>query len=143
MDESPLLGNLLNVMRELRALYDSTAQSHGLTFSRARVLSALARMEGVTQAELAVHLGIEPPTLKRQIDALEQDGFLERRHVETDARKRTLHLTARAKEARTTRFIEKLREPLLEGITSEEEIIVKRVLERIAENAAALHHPSP
>lgn len=140
-EDSLLLEALLRVMREIRSQYDSSARAVGLTLARARVVTTLARMEGATQAELAGALEIEPPTLKRQLEALERDGFIERRPVGTDARKRALFLTPRARAARTTRFIENVRAELMEGVSPEEQAVVRRVLERIADNCEKLSRP--
>lgn len=140
-EDSLLLEALLRVMRDLRLQYDAAAREVGLTLARARVVSRLARMEGATQAELAAALEIEAPTLKRQIEALERDGFIERRALEGDARKRALFLTDRARAARTTRFLEEIRTDLMQGIGEEEQALVRGVLERIAENAARLPRP--
>jgi MarR family transcriptional regulator for hemolysin len=140
-EDSLLLEALLRVMREIRSQYDSSARAVGLTLARARVVTTLARMEGATQAELAGALEIEPPTLKRQLEALERDGFIERRPVGTDARKRALFLTPRARAARTTRFIENVRAELMEGVSPGEQAVVRRVLERIADNCEKLSRP--
>ena len=140
-EDSLLLEALLRVMREIRSQYDSSARAVGLTLARARVVTTLARMEGATQAELASALEIEPPTLKRQLEALERDGFIERRPIGTDARKRALFLTPRARAARTTRFIENVRAELMEGVSPEEQAVVRRVLERIADNCEKLSRP--
>lgn len=137
-DDNLLLEALLRVMRELRAQYDTAAREVGLTLARARVVTMLAKMEGATQAELAAALEIEPPTLKRQIEALERDGFLERRGVAGDARRRSLFLTPRARAARTTRFLETVRADLLDGITPAEQAMVRGVLDRIAANCTRL-----
>ena len=140
-EDSLLLEALLRVMREIRSQYDSSARAVGLTLARARVVTTLARMEGATQAELASALEIEPPTLKRQLEALERDGFIERRPIGTDARKRALFLTPRARAARTTRFIENVRAELMEGVSPGEQAVVRRVLERIADNCEKLSRP--
>lgn len=133
-----LLETLLRVMRDLRMSYDAKARDIGLTFSRARALSTLSGIEGASQAELAQALGIEPPTLKRQIDALEAEGFIERRAREGDVRKHALFLTDLARAAPTTGFIDRSREALTAGISTEEQVIVRRVLERLALNIAEL-----
>ena len=140
-EDSLLLEALLRVMREIRSQYDSSARAVGLTLARARVVTTLARMEGATQAELAGALEIEPPTLKRQLEALERDGCIERRPIGTDARKRALFLTPRARAARTTRFIENVRAELMEGVSPGEQAVVRRVLERIADNCEKLSRP--
>lgn len=138
MNDNLLLESLLRVMRELRSQYGTSARDLGLTLARARVVSMLAGMEGATQAELAAALEIEPPTLKRQLDALERDGFVERRATEGDARKRALFLTPRSHAAPTTRFLHNVRAELLQGIPAEEQETVRRVLDRIADNAVAM-----
>lgn len=133
-----LLEALLRVMRDLRVSYDASARSIGLTMARARALSTLARMEGATQAELADAIGIEPPTLKRQLDALEADGYVERRAHDGDVRKRALFLTPKSKAARTTTFIRSVRAELMQDIPTEEQALVRRVLEQLETNIAKL-----
>jgi len=133
-----LLEALLRVMRELRQQYDLAAREVGLTLSRARVVSTLSKMEGATQAELAVELGIEAPSLKRQIDALEADGFIERRALEGDARKRALFLTERARSSKISNFLERIRAEVLDGISPADQVRARAVLQRISDNATRL-----
>lgn len=137
-DDPLLLETLLRAMRELRRHYDVSAQEVGLTMSRARVVSALARMEGATQAELTAELGVEAPTLKRQLDALEAAGFIERRGLPGDARKRALYLTDMARSSRISRFTDRVRADVLAGIPPEDQRRAREVLERICANAAGL-----
>lgn len=136
-----MLETLLRVMRDLRVNYDANARHIGLTMSRARALSTLARMEGATQSELAEEIGIEAPTLKRQIDALEAAGYIERRPHGEDIRKKALYLTDRARAAPTTRYVEKVRAELLQDISPQEQRLVCDVLGRLAQNLAALERP--
>lgn len=130
---------LFRVLRELRRNYDLSARDLGLTLSRARVITALGRQEGITQAELAAHIGIEPPTLKRQLDALEHDGFIERRGLDGDARKRALFLTDRARSNRIAQFTDTIRSEVLEGVSREQQAELRIALEVIAENATRLN----
>lgn len=138
-DDALLVDALFRVMRELRRQFDIGAREIGLTLSRARVLSAIARLEGATQADLAQELALEPPTLKRQIDALEKDGFITRRGLDGDARKRALHLTDKGRSARVTRFVDSIRAEVLEGVAPEEQARMRAVLDRIIENTARLN----
>lgn len=135
---SPLLEALSKVVRELRVNYDQNAQELGLSLSRVQVLMELKRHDGITQADLAKEIGIEAPTLKRHVDALEAIGYLQRRASETDSRKRVLFATERANDPQILDFIQKLRHALLIGITDEEQEMVCAVLERIRSNAADL-----
>ena len=139
MENQRLVEALLRAMRELRRHYDQSASEMGLTMSRARVVSTLARNEGVTQAELATLLGIEAPTLKRQIDALQAQGFVERRGMDGDARKRALFLTDKGRSARISQFMDKVRGQILEGLQPEDAARLTEALEQIADNAAKLN----
>jgi MarR family transcriptional regulator, transcriptional regulator for hemolysin len=69
----------------------------GLTRAQCRTLGYLARNEGINQAGLADVLEIRPMTLVRQIDRMEDAGWIERRHDPADRRARRLYLTAKAR----------------------------------------------
>lgn len=138
----PAENDLIDLMRQalnnIRRHYDAAARDMGLTWSRARVILAVARSEGATQAAIAANLEIEAPTLKRLVDALEADGYLERRAVAEDARKKTLHLTARARESRVAEMRRQLRVDLGDGITPDDLRVTGDVLRRISANIARL-----
>ncbi|MGB9646857.1 MAG: MarR family winged helix-turn-helix transcriptional regulator, partial [Stellaceae bacterium] len=57
--------------------------------------------EGVSQAEVAAWLGIEPIALVRMLDKLHEEGLVERRSHPTDRRVRTLWLTPAARRVVT------------------------------------------
>jgi MarR family transcriptional regulator for hemolysin len=69
----------------------------GLTSAQCRVLGYLARNEGINQAGLADFLEIKPMTLVRQLDRMEEDGWIERRPDPGDRRARRLVLTDKAR----------------------------------------------
>lgn len=129
-----ILDVILYLMRDLRRCYDHRAQAMGLTLSRARALTTLARNEGITQTELAAELAIEAPTLKRQIDALVADGFIARRPLEGDARKNALFLTNRGRDAAIVEFTHRLRRDLLEGIAPDDLDQATLILNKITAN---------
>ncbi|GGA96993.1 MarR family winged helix-turn-helix transcriptional regulator [Allosediminivita pacifica] len=132
--QQKMLDSMQRVVREMRRAFDTEAQATGLTLSRARLLRMLTRMEGGTQAELAAELGIEAPSVKRQIDGLVRDGYVERREIEGDCRKRALFLTERAKQDQVTRFADRVRSQAMEGLSDEELDAARAVLDRIAAN---------
>jgi MarR family transcriptional regulator, transcriptional regulator for hemolysin len=73
------------------------ARRLGLTRAQCRTLGYLARNEGINQAGLADLLEIRPMTLVRQIDRMEEAGWIERRANPADRRARRLYLTAKAR----------------------------------------------
>jgi MarR family transcriptional regulator, transcriptional regulator for hemolysin len=67
-----------------------------ITRQQAAVLLNIAGNEGVSQAEVAAWLDIEPIALVRMLDKLHEEGLVERRAHPTDRRVRTLWLTPAA-----------------------------------------------
>jgi DNA-binding MarR family transcriptional regulator len=97
IDPDTSLGFLVSdIARLLRERFNDTAQAFGLTQAQARALLHLARNPGVSQVALAQLLEIQPITLLRQIDRLEQAGLVERRQNPDDRRAQQLHLTVAA-----------------------------------------------
>ena len=69
----------------------------GLTRAQCKVLGYLARNEGINQTGLADLLEIKPMTLVRQVDRMEEDGWIERRPDPGDRRAYRLVLTEKAR----------------------------------------------
>ena len=91
------LGFLLHdVARLMRKRFEQNARGLGLTRSQCQVLAHLARNEGIQQSGLADILEVEPITLTRLLDRLEEAGLVERRAHPTDRRIRQLYLTDKA-----------------------------------------------
>ena len=95
---SASLGFMIHdVARLLRKRFEQHARDCGLTRSQWQVLANLERNEGIHQSGLAELLEIEPITLGRIIDKLQECGFVERRPHPTDRRVWLLALTPKAK----------------------------------------------
>jgi MarR family transcriptional regulator, transcriptional regulator for hemolysin len=91
------LGFLLHeVARLMRRRFEQNARDLGLTRSQCQVLAHLAYKEGIHQGALAELLEIEPITLTRILDRLEEAGLVERLLYRRDRRVRLLRLTAAA-----------------------------------------------
>jgi len=94
----------------------------GLTRAQCRILGYLARNEGINQAGLADLLEIKPMTLVRQIDRMEEDGWIERRPDPGDRRARRLVLTDKARPilARILQLSTEVRSEAFAGLADEE-----------------------
>ena len=91
------LGFLLHdVARLMRKRFEQSARGLALTRSQYQVLAHLARHEGIQQSGLAEILEVEPITLTRILDRLEEAGLVERCAHPSDRRIRLLHLTEKA-----------------------------------------------
>ena len=93
----PILGFVLHdISRLLRKRFDRRARDLNLTKSQWVVLAHLARHEGIHQSGLAEILEIEPITLARHLDRLEETGWIQRQRDPHDRRAWNLHLTEKA-----------------------------------------------
>jgi MarR family transcriptional regulator, transcriptional regulator for hemolysin len=88
-----------DVSRLIKRRFDRKARQTGLPITRrqAAVVLYITRNEGVSQAEVATWLDMEPIALVRMLDKLHEEGLVERRAHPTDRRVRTLWLTAAAR----------------------------------------------
>jgi MarR family transcriptional regulator, transcriptional regulator for hemolysin len=110
---------LHDIARLMRKRFDQRARSLGLTRAQWQVLAHLARHEGINQAGLAEILEIEPITVGRLIDRMEEAGWVERRAHPNDRRARLLYLTAKARPVfdRMLALAEGVREEALAGLS--------------------------
>ena len=85
-----------DVSRLIRRRFDERARSIGSTRAQWRTLVVLSRNEGINQGGLADLLEVEPISLCRMIDRLEESGLVERRRDPQDRRAWQIYLTDRA-----------------------------------------------
>jgi MarR family transcriptional regulator, transcriptional regulator for hemolysin len=134
-DPSYRLGlRLAEVHRLWRAELDTRLRPLGLSMARWVALVNLAAYpDGLTQNALALRVGIKGPTLVKQLDQLEADGWVERRDDPVDRRVKKVVVTEKAKPAlkSITAVGHQLRHELLEGIDAEEIAIATAMLERM------------
>ncbi len=97
MTETDNLGALIaDVSHLLRRAFDERARDIGLSRPQWRVLTMLRRHEGINQGGLAELVEVEPITLCRMVDRLQEADLVERRADPMDRRAWRLFLTARA-----------------------------------------------
>lgn len=138
---SSLFDHLIELTRTIRSAFETRVERYGLTFSRARLLTAIGRDEGASQAELAQILGIETPTLKRLLDALEAKGLAQRRPLPEDGRKHAVYLTDAARIEPLLGFRDEVDAALARDIPPEDLATTRRTLARMARNAARIGTP--
>jgi len=121
----------------LRKAFDRLATGLGVTRAQWKVLFKLTRHPGLRQVELADLLELEPITLCRIVDRLEDAGLVERARDPEDRRAWRLHVTAGAQP-----LVEKLRAigdelvaQAFAGIDPQDIDTTRKVLSRVRENA--------
>jgi DNA-binding MarR family transcriptional regulator len=108
----------------------------GLTRAQCKVLGYLARNEGINQAGLADLLEIKPMTLVRQIDRMEEDGWIERQPQPGDRRARRLVLTDKARPilARILDLSNEIRAESFAGLSKDDGKQLSELLRRVHGN---------
>lgn len=124
--------------RLLRRLFDDRVRSLGLTAAQARLLLSLERDGGQNQAYYAEVLEVEPITLTRIIDRMEDAGWVERRPDPTDRRARILHLTAKSMGivSQLEVIIAGMFDEVLHGFSESERNTLAQLLDRVGANLA-------
>ena len=137
MKESPfaLIGD---ISRLARRAFDARAREIGVTRPQWQVLVMLTRHEGVNQGGLAELLDVEPITVCRMVDRLQEADLVERRPDPADRRSWRLFLTGKAVAllAQLQPLGEQLEAEAFEGISSEEREAVLATLGRLRNNLA-------
>lgn len=94
---SALAQSLLLAARRWRTRLNERLRSIGQTDARCAALAEIADCaDGVVQRELSQRLGVEEPTVVRLLDALEAQGWVERRAHRLDRRAKVVQITAEA-----------------------------------------------
>lgn len=97
-NELETLGMLLHDgSRLMRRRFETNAARFGLSSAQWRLLVRVFKEEGVTQARLAELLEVEPISVSRLIDRMEEGGWIERRAHPTDRRVRSIFLSDKSR----------------------------------------------
>lgn len=129
-----------DVSRVVRRRFDERARAIGVTRAQWRTLTMLNRNEGIHQGGLADLLEVEPITLCRMIDRLEEAGLVERRRDPADRRAWRIFLTDASRP-----ILERLRtlaadlfDAALVGVEETDRVRLSASLTRMRENLHAL-----
>jgi MarR family transcriptional regulator for hemolysin len=128
---------IVETARLIRREANKRAAVLGATKAQWRVLARLNRAgDAVRQIELADALDVEPITLCRMIDRLEEAGLVERRRDGADRRAWRIHLTPAAAPviAKLEAMGVGFNADILAGISETDRKTAQRVLARIRQN---------
>ena len=127
---------LSDTARLLRKRFDERARQHGATRAQWKALLAISRHEGINQGGLAELLEVEPITLCRLIDRMEEAGLVERRRDPKDRRAWQLFLTDKAHPVleQLHATAAELMEQTLRGISETQTSMMTDLLNQIRDN---------
>ena len=125
--------------RLLRRAFDERVRKMGVTSPQARLLLILARDGGRNQGFYAEQLEVEPITLCRMVDRLQEAELVERRADPADRRAWQLFLTRKAERrvADLRACVDDMVEETLAGFTDADRTRLADLLERMGQNLGA------
>src|ERR1700730_5744136 len=136
---------LHDIARLVRKRYEQRARPLGLTRAQWQALTHLQRHEGVNQSGLAELLVLEPITVGRLIDRMEEAGLVRRRDDPADRRAHRLYLTERARPMleQCRALGDEVRAEAFAGIADDECERLVDLLLRVRGNLSERHAPGP
>lgn len=122
--------------RLLRRAFDARVRTLGMTSQQARLLLTLQVNEGENQGFYAEVLEVEPISLTRMIDRMEEAGLIERRRDPADRRAWRLFLTDRSRQLidQVRACLTGLEDEMLTGLDEGQRAALAGMLETIRVN---------
>ncbi|WP_141501130.1 MarR family winged helix-turn-helix transcriptional regulator [Paenibacillus luteus] len=128
--------SLDRISSQMRRNYGESLRELSLYVGQDNLLYRLWLGDGVTQMQLCDHLKCEPPTVTNMVKSLEQNGFIYRKRDEQDARIMRIFLTDKGKalEIPVEMKWRQHQEKLLQSISTEDRLILKRLMQQMESN---------
>ena len=136
-DLSNYLPYLMNrTMARLALIGDAEVSKFGIKLQGWRVLASLYARDGQRISELSETTSIEISTVSRLMDALEEQGLVEKRRERPRARAVSAHLTRQGRTLvqRIIPAAEYTEDAAVEGISAADLATVKRALKKMFDN---------
>lgn len=124
--------------RVLRKRFEAKGSAYGLSAAQWRLMVVLVKEEGVAQARLAELLEIEPISVSRLLDRMEEGGWIERRPDASDRRVRMIFPTDKSRQAFAAikSVAGEVYDAALAGLTDDEKRVLVKALGAIITNLA-------
>ncbi|MFD1708803.1 MarR family winged helix-turn-helix transcriptional regulator [Siminovitchia sediminis] len=127
---------LNDISTKNRRSYSEMLRQLGLHIGQDQLLCQLWKEDGVTQNQLSERLHCEPPTVANMLKALENYGLIYRQRDPSDARVNRVYLTPKGREIKEPieEVWAKHQKQLLDGLSSDELLLLKGILRKMAKN---------
>ncbi len=140
MSDDSLGFMLADTARHMRRIFQKRLSADALTFSQARALIHVNRNPGIRQVMLAELLEVQPITLARLVDQLQECGLVERRPDPEDRRAYQLFITPAAEPQleRIRKVSQSIYGDVMADVTDEEIAAFMHLLSKICGALTAL-----
>ena len=142
-DKGATMNRLQSAARLSRTALAARLMSHGFYAGQDQVMIALDDEDGQSPGQLAVRLGVRPPTVTKTINRLQSQGFLDKRASDSDARQAHVFLTdeGRAAIKAIEKSLRKTEKQALKGLDKKEQKTLSKLLGRTESNLSGLIEP--
>jgi len=129
-----IAGRLFSLAPRLVEILDLGAREYGMSYARGRVVAALHASGPVLMRALSEAVGVTPRTITGLVDALEADGWVERRAHPSDRRATIVAITpaGQAAFARLLEGYQGLAKDLVSGIPVADQERALHVIDHIS-----------
>lgn len=127
---------LCKIWAKMRKDYSDSLRDHQIHVGQDQALCQLWKDDGITQSQLCDRMGCEPPTVSNMLRKLEEYGLIERKQDVSDARISRVFLTEQGRELEqpVLDIWRKHQDKLLDGIDTEERLLLRRLLRHMDDN---------
>jgi DNA-binding MarR family transcriptional regulator len=135
-----LLTRLQSTARMSRTVLASRLLDHGFYAGQDQIMLALSSEDGLTPGQLALRLGVRPPTITKTINRLQSQGFLAKTASDADARQAHISLTEQGRDAIKSieKSIRKTEKHALKGLDKKEQRLLVKLLSQIEANLSGV-----
>lgn len=134
--KTPLYSILMKTNNAQRAKLRPYMTDIGLSVGQPKVLTYLMRHDLCTQKDIATACDIEPATVSKLLDTMEEKGLLERRRQDGNRRCFAIGITEKGKLAQKkwAAHCKEVENEALQGFSEEEKIRLQEYLSRMYKN---------
>lgn len=138
MEYSNLMTSIISRLSRHTARYlEKRLEQQDVSLQEFRIAGLLIGEKDINQKTLAKKLSVQPATLSVAISKMEEKGTLVRKVSATDKRVNLLSLSDDADFSEIDALLEQIEKRALEGISSKDVAIAKKVLNQMTKNLAA------
>ena len=115
---------------------DELGKEYDLSRLERRILVYIGRNPGIRQADLALIMDVEPQSLTRSLENMEQKKWLQKQDDNKDKRAKSLHLTETGENKLTDAFkvSEKIRPKVLKDLPENDKELLTKILKQLRKN---------
>jgi len=142
-NKSATMSRLHSAARLARTALAARLLSHGFYAGQDQIMLALYQEDGQSPGQLALRIGVRPPTITKTINRLQTQGFLGKQASDKDARQAHIFLTDTGREAirDIEKSVRKTEKQALKGLDKKDQKTLGKLLARIEANLSDVALP--